>query len=139
MPKAMGQRTNTLGAHILKRRTALGLTQRDVAQALGLRTDEFVGLMERGQRQPNYERLPELATALQTPVFVLFRLAIRDVYPGLAQILFRKTVGFRKPSRPPKTYDLMDRLDSLSPNVRRTIIEMINRLHQEQDARAVKK
>jgi hypothetical protein len=72
-------------------------------------------------------------------VFVLFRLAIRDVYPGLAQILFRKTVGFRKSSRPPKTYDLMDRLDSLSPNVRRTIIEMINRLHQEQDARAVKK
>ena len=139
MPKAIGRRTNHFGEHLLQRRTALGLTQRHVAQGLGLRTDEFIGLMERGLRQPNLERLPELAAVLRTPVFVLFRLAIRDVYPGLALILFRKTAGFRKSNRPPKTYDLMDRLDSLSPNVRRTIVNMIDRLHEEQDTQLAKK
>ena len=63
------------GDFIRTRRTQLGLTQRQVAQSVGV-TPECITLIEAGRRQPELERVPRLADALQTDRQALCRLAL---------------------------------------------------------------
>ena len=142
MARALGARSNTLWAYVARRRKELDLTQQQVANALGLTSSEFVGLIERGRRQPNYERLPDLAEILETRVIDLFLMALQDVYPNLAFILAQpaqKSVRFRHRVSTVPTDELRRRLDFLSSNVRQRIVEMINQLYEDQTTRPAKR
>ncbi len=56
-----------LGAAIQAQRQARGVTQRDLARALGVSV-AYVSLIERGRRNPPYTTVVELARALSTTV-----------------------------------------------------------------------
>ena len=125
------KRTNRFGQFVLKRRNELGLTQREIADALGLEAKEFVGLIEKGQRRPNYERLPKLAQILNTSVVTLFQLIIWDTYPYLAEVIFSKkaqpvnVVKFKAESSVTK------KLNALPLDSRQIIVRMIDSLYAE--------
>jgi transcriptional regulator with XRE-family HTH domain len=67
----------TFGTFIRDRRRALGLTQRDVARALGLKSIAFLSDIEAGNRKPSRELLPNIARVLQTELDTLQSLDIR--------------------------------------------------------------
>jgi transcriptional regulator with XRE-family HTH domain len=55
----------TLGEYIRERRTALGLSQRKLAQRIGLKAPSHLCDVENGFRQIGEEYLPKLAEALE--------------------------------------------------------------------------
>lgn len=120
-------KTNHLGAFVLKRRTELGLTQREVAKALKLASVEFIGLVERGSRQPHYERLPALAKVLDTTLHHLFELAIRDACPVMARVLFGVPPP---PALQPRTLGLLLKIEALDPSGHRRVVCFINKLYR---------
>lgn len=67
----------TFGTFIRDRRRAMGLTQRDVAQALGFKSIAFLSDIEAGNRKPSREQLPNIARVLQTELDTLLSLDIR--------------------------------------------------------------
>jgi transcriptional regulator with XRE-family HTH domain len=56
----------TLGALIRRRRSELNLTQRQLADLLGVRAS-YVGYLEQGQRRPSLQLLNRLADTLSLP------------------------------------------------------------------------
>lgn len=62
---------NEVGKRVRKRRTALKLTQEELAALTGL-DDSYISLLERGQRRnPGLDTLQKLAHALQTSISYL--------------------------------------------------------------------
>jgi HTH-type transcriptional regulator / antitoxin HipB len=62
--------TNTIGAGLRSRRTALNLTQTAVADRIGT-TQSYVAGVERGDRDPRWSTAVELARALELePMFI---------------------------------------------------------------------
>ena len=59
------------GERIRELRALKGLTQEELAEAVGVSTD-FISLIERGQRAPSFENLERLAEALGVKVAGLF-------------------------------------------------------------------
>lgn len=59
------------GKRIRELRALKGLTQEELAEAVGVSTD-FISLIERGQRAPSFENLERLAEALGVNVAGLF-------------------------------------------------------------------
>jgi len=59
------------GERIRQLRTSKGLTQEELAEAVGVSTD-FISLIERGERAPSFENLERLAEALGVNVAELF-------------------------------------------------------------------
>lgn len=59
------------GKRIRELRALKGLTQEELAEAVGVSTD-FISLIERGQRAPSFENLEQLAEAFQVKVSELF-------------------------------------------------------------------
>jgi len=72
---------NPFGTFVRTRRRELGMTQRQVAQAVGV-TPEAITLIEAGRRQPELERVPALADALETDRQTLCRLALETRAPA---------------------------------------------------------
>lgn len=68
--------TESFGEFVKNRRKHLRLTQRDVAQALGMNSIAFISEVEAGTRHLAEEHWPKLAEILQTSVE---ELASRDV------------------------------------------------------------
>jgi transcriptional regulator with XRE-family HTH domain len=127
----MGKRANELGKFIRGRRLDLNLFQRDIADALGS-GPEFIGMIEKGTRQPNFERLPALARVLRVPTFILAKLAFTDVYPKLANSMFRNKHEFlKRASIHPEIRDAATKLQALPDNVRMSIVEMIDKLYEQ--------
>ena len=62
----------TVGAHILQRRTELGLSQRDLAAAAGV-DRAFLARVEQGLRNPSVVVLAKVARAMHTTVGALTR------------------------------------------------------------------
>ena len=62
----------TVGAHILQRRTELGLSQRDLAAAAGV-DRAFLARVEQGLRNPSVVVLAKVAHAMHTTVGALTR------------------------------------------------------------------
>lgn len=62
----------TVGAHILERRTARGLSQRDLAAAAGV-DRAFLARVEQGLRNPSVVVLAKVARAMDTTVSALTR------------------------------------------------------------------
>jgi transcriptional regulator with XRE-family HTH domain len=61
----------TVGARIAARRAALGLTQGDLADRLGLASPETISRYERGEREPRVSTLSRIAEALGVHVNTL--------------------------------------------------------------------
>lgn len=59
------------GKRMRQLRALKGLTQEELAEAVGVSTD-FISLIERGQRAPSFENLERLAEALAVKVADLF-------------------------------------------------------------------
>jgi transcriptional regulator with XRE-family HTH domain len=79
VPKSsrMGPRTPRLGAlgsAIREMREAAGLSQVGLGTRIGIQSTQ-VSALERGRENPGYERLIEVAGALETPLTDLVRLA----------------------------------------------------------------
>jgi transcriptional regulator with XRE-family HTH domain len=72
---------NPFAALLCRRREELGLYQNEVAEDCGV-TPEAIGLIEAGRRQPDLERIPRLATALELDPAPLCRLALRVRSPN---------------------------------------------------------
>jgi transcriptional regulator with XRE-family HTH domain len=80
--------TTALGAAVRHARKARGLSLEQVGAALGLRNGNFVGMVERGLREPDDVRLRDWERTLGVPVAELLRLKhARDPASPLAQAL----------------------------------------------------
>lgn len=72
-----------LSAFIKQRRKDLGLTQADVARAIGIKSSEFIYMVENNLRQLELNKIPALAIALQVNPADLCRVALREAHPLL--------------------------------------------------------
>lgn len=66
------QALNDLGQIIRKKREALGLTQIEVAEKAGLDRN-YIGMVERGERNPSYLSLIKIASGLNLSVDQLIK------------------------------------------------------------------
>ena len=66
------QALNNLGQIIREKREALGLTQIEVAEKAGLDRN-YIGMVERGERNPSYLSLIKIATGLNMTVDQLIK------------------------------------------------------------------
>jgi transcriptional regulator with XRE-family HTH domain len=67
MSDRISKARRVLGLRVFEARTALGLSQRDVARRLGLRSPVSVGEWERGRSFPKFEVFLRLCEALKRP------------------------------------------------------------------------
>jgi len=70
--KMESQALNNLGQIIREKREALGLTQIEVAEKAGLDRN-YIGMVERGERNPSYLSLIKIASGLNMSVDQLIK------------------------------------------------------------------
>ena len=92
----MSPQSRCLAGIIRERRTELGLTTDNVAEALHQRTSSLVDRIERGFRACPLDCIPDLARVLQLDQKELCRFALREAAPIFYATLF----GFGEPQRP---------------------------------------
>jgi transcriptional regulator with XRE-family HTH domain len=85
-----------------QRRLQLGLTQKDVAQILGV-TADYISLLESGERRLDLDRIPRLADALDAERFDLCASALRDRCPQLFAEIFSSVESVAVPPESPQT------------------------------------
>lgn len=91
MARHPNSQTAKLGQNIRKRRKALGLTQEELSEKLGL-GHQALSRIEQGATAPKMDRLPRLAAALHCTVADLFQESpnagfaarIDDLFTGLS-------------------------------------------------------
>ena len=92
MPKRLQAIPTPLQRLIRERRKELkksdGLTQTDIARAIGIQSPEFITLLEQGRRNIDLNRIPQLADVLKINRKDLCRLALYEAAPGLYAALF---------------------------------------------------
>jgi transcriptional regulator with XRE-family HTH domain len=89
------QHPQPLSAVIKQRRTRLGLTQQQIADALQV-VPESIGYWERDRRRIELDRVPHLAAVLELDQQDVCRLALYEHYPQLHATLF----GAERPPAP---------------------------------------
>jgi predicted GIY-YIG superfamily endonuclease/DNA-binding XRE family transcriptional regulator len=82
-----GQET-AFAVFMRERREHLRMTQRHIANKLGFKSAEAVGMIEAGKRQLDLDKVPALAATLECDALWLCRLAIREQCPALGEVLF---------------------------------------------------
>jgi transcriptional regulator with XRE-family HTH domain len=122
---------HTVKEIIKERRERLGLTQIDIAKAVGVQSGDFISLVEKGVRNLDLDRIPRLANILEVDPVDLSQLALEEQYPLLAQCLVgrtvrSKTVGMSESNMATK------RLEELPRHVRQMVINMINVLFEKE-------
>jgi transcriptional regulator with XRE-family HTH domain len=65
-----------LGAFLESKRVAAGLTQRNIAKALGYSTPQFVSNWERGQSRPPLNKISKIAKLIGVDPNELFELVL---------------------------------------------------------------
>jgi transcriptional regulator with XRE-family HTH domain len=75
--------SKSFGDFIRDQRRQCGLTQREVAQALGLKSIAFLSDIEAGNRKPAHHLLPALAKVLKTDIELL---KSHDIRSPLAEV-----------------------------------------------------
>jgi transcriptional regulator with XRE-family HTH domain len=113
-----------VGARVRQRRTLLGMTQTDLANALGL-TFQQVQKYERGINRISASRLFELARVFDVPVDYFFE----DMPPEVAASL---PVQGRGKLQEPVSYDP-------DPMVKRETLELVRAYYKIEDANARKR
>lgn len=85
IPAASSERR--LGRLLRERRRFMGLTQREVARAAGLRNANFICMLEAGESKVPPERAAALAAALSVRAEPVVRRALLEHRPGLAALV----------------------------------------------------
>jgi transcriptional regulator with XRE-family HTH domain len=91
--------TRRFGTIIRERREELNLSQGAVASKLKISSPEFIGMVEKGVRRLELNKVPLLAVALQLDSLDLCRIALHEAHPGFYTAIF----GPKPPERPAKT------------------------------------
>lgn len=95
-----------IGRNIRNARKAMGMTQEDVAERLGVSTP-YIGKLERGERSANLDRLATLVPILKVPIEILVQGSVPvDTY-NTAASGFLESVGEITKGCSPKTLDMM--------------------------------
>jgi len=102
-----------LNDRLKKLRKAQGLTQAELAKALGVR-QQVIGSYETGFRKPPIERLPDLAKALKVPIEQLL---------GKGQLQIQG--NGQKVNRNKRTAKIQEMLEKLSINEQRVVLKQI--------------
>src|SRR5579863_5465933 len=84
-PRTLGAR---LGARLRERRDALGWSQAQLAEAVGV-TPNYVGVVERGEKLPTMETLEAFGGALNVPLGQLLDDEVPDAWADEAAALAR--------------------------------------------------
>lgn len=121
-----------------------GFTQADLAKQLpgkGMvgKTPEFIAMIEMGVRKPDLNEIPDFARALRVPSKALAKLAIKDVYPNLYQVLFgKKSAPKPKPfpagktetvQVPAEALEFWDEFRSLPEDIQSSIQRIVRQLY----------
>jgi transcriptional regulator with XRE-family HTH domain len=73
---------------IRERRQALGLSEDELAQATGIRSGEFIRMIERGHRGIHIDQAPIFAQALRLNAWEFCQLALFDQAPHTYRVFF---------------------------------------------------
>ena len=79
---------NTIGAILADRRKKLGLTQEAVAIGVNILSPEFIGLVERGKRHFDLNKIPKFAHVLGLPGNRLVEVYLNEHAPEAYKVLF---------------------------------------------------
>ena len=125
--KADGKRLTTVSEVLKHRRQELGLLQPDIARAIGVKSADFISLVESGQRSMDLNRIPALARVLKLNAKDLVLLAIHEQWPEAAAVLTagRTSSGLKTLS---EEAELAGRLSRLSAESRRLIFSLVDHL-----------
>ena len=125
--KADGKRLTTVSEVLKHRRQELGLLQPDIAKAIGVKSADFISLVESGQRSMDLNRIPALARVLKLNAKDLVLLAIHEQWPEAAAVLKagRTSSGLKTLS---EEAELASKLSRLSTESRRLIFSLVDHL-----------
>ena len=95
------RQVKSFGEFIKRRRDELGLSQVDVAKAVGYRNGEYIGMIEKPEnnrinRKFSIDRLPQLASVLRVPLNDLAKLYLEEHAPIFAHALFKEPSSMRR-------------------------------------------
>jgi transcriptional regulator with XRE-family HTH domain len=111
----------SFGSVISHRREEMGLTKREVARRIGF-TDSMLARTERGERSPDIKYLSLIARTLRIELGALSMLFLRERVPRVYAALI-------------ETPSIQNKIDGLPLDLRETVIEMIDRLYNQEHAR----
>jgi len=123
---------------LTQRREELGLTQAEVARALGLRSAEYIGMLERGIRTLELSKVPLMADVLKMERIDLIRISMFEQLPLVANTVFGKGVRYAPVHRmkhvetstvtvSEEAKEVLDRLYALPSDVRADIVSLISK------------
>jgi len=125
--KVAGKSLNMVSEVLKHRRQELGLLQPDIARAIGVKSADFISLVESGQRSMDLNRIPALARVLKLNAKDLLLLAIHEQWPEAATVLTagRSSPGLKTLS---EEAELAGKLSRLSLETRRLIFSLVEHL-----------
>lgn len=97
------------------------MTKREVAKRIGF-TDSMLARTERGERSPDIKYLSAIARTLRIELGALSMLFLRERAPHV----YASLIGVSS---------IQNKLEGLPRAVRETVIEMIDKLHDQEHAR----
>lgn len=123
-----GKQYSKLSTLVKDRRKALGLTQRQVADALGIKSPDFISLVEAGTRTIAYDRCRELAAVLKVNSKDLLFMMIAENNPGVAEILATGKLSRSGLSIREQELELVTRMQRLPRPARKVVTTMVDQL-----------
>ncbi len=125
--KAAGKGLKSLAEVLKHRRQELSLLQPDIARAIGVKSADFISLVESDQRSMDLNRIPALARVLKLNAKDLVLLAIHEQWPEAAVVLTagRTSSGLKMLS---EEAELASKLSRLSPESKRLIFTAVDHL-----------
>lgn len=133
------EKTRPLREVLKEARLRKDYSQSDLATMLNIKSSEFIGMVENGQRRFELNRIPAIADALGLDAKKLCRLALFEDAPLFAMAVFGNDVSTftptaaakdkkqQKVSLSPEQLDYMVRLYSLPSPLRYTILDLIEK------------
>lgn len=109
------------------RRKELGLLQPDIASAIGVKSADFISLVESGQRSMDLNRIPALARVLRLNAKDLVLTAIREQWPEAAVVLTSSRTNRGLPTLTEEA-ELASKLSRLSAEGRHIILSLTDRM-----------
>jgi transcriptional regulator with XRE-family HTH domain len=125
--KATDKSLNTVSEVLKHHRQELGLLQPDIAKAIGVKSADFISLVESGQRSMDLNRIPALARVLKLNAKGLVLLAIHEQWPEAAAVLKagRTSPGLKTLS---EEAELASKISRLSLESKRLIFSLVDHL-----------